>query len=187
MALVGFNPQFHTGAATLYLKVEPRRPYDELHAEAERLRWLPGRLPVPALCYTGADDLHSYQLTVAVPGVDATDDGLRAEPAQLVKVLAERLRRIHGQSIAGCPFDQRLDAELARATANVVIEGWALSGFIDLGRCGVADRYHDLAQAERSVRRNLGARWVGPFFAAYGIGTPNAVKLHYYQLLDELF
>jgi aminoglycoside 3'-phosphotransferase II len=28
---------------------------------------------------------------------------------------------------------------------NVVIADWALSGFIDLGRCGVADRYHDLA------------------------------------------
>jgi aminoglycoside phosphotransferase len=41
---------------------------------------------------------------------------------------------------------------------NVVIKGWALSGFIDLGRCGVADRYHDLAQAARSVRRNLGGR-----------------------------
>jgi aminoglycoside phosphotransferase len=25
---------------------------------------------------------------------------------------------------------------------NVLLDGWALSGFIDLGRCGVAGRYH---------------------------------------------
>ena len=36
---------------------------------------------------------------------------------------------------------------------NVVVKDWSLSGFIDLARCGVADRYHDLAQAARSVRR----------------------------------
>ncbi len=41
---------------------------------------------------------------------------------------------------------------------NVVIKGWAPSGCIDLGRCGGADRSHDMAQAARSVRRNLGER-----------------------------
>jgi kanamycin kinase len=70
---------------------------------------------------------------------------------------------------------------------NVVVKDWSLSGFIDLGRCGVADRYHDLAQVARSVRRNLGERWVAPFLAAYGMDEPDGAKLRYYQLLDELF
>lgn len=190
---------------------------------------------MPTLLYAGADKGHSYQLIEALPGVDATDDRLRAEPARLVRLLAESLLLIHGQPVAGCPFDQRLGAELARAAANVaagavdaddfdeeragrspaslldelhatrpadedlvlihgdyclpnvVFDGWALSGFIDLGRCGVADRYHDLAQAARSVVRNLGERWVGPFFAAYGIDEPDEAKLRFYQLLDEFF
>lgn len=60
-------------------------------------------------------------------------------------------------------------------------------GFIDLGRCGVVDRYGDLAQAIRSVRRKLGERRVRPFFAAYGIGELDEAKLRYYQLLDERF
>jgi aminoglycoside 3'-phosphotransferase II len=223
------------GAETRYLKVEPRRPHDELHGEAERLRWLQGRLPVPVLRYAGVDEHQSYLLTSEVPGTDATDERWLSDPARLVALLAAGLLLFHRQSITGCPFDQRLDAELARAAANVaagivdaddfdaehagrspaallaellatrppaedlvlthgdyclpnvVIKDWALSGCIDLGRCGVADRYHDLAQAARSVRRNLGARWVAPFFAAYGLSAPDAAKLRYYQLLDECF
>jgi kanamycin kinase/aminoglycoside 3'-phosphotransferase-2 len=227
--------RLRSGAATHYLKVEPLRLEDEPHAEAARLRWLRGLLPVPALRYADDDGRQRYMLTAEVPGSDATDERWLAEPARLVALLAEGLRRIHRQPIAGCPFDQRLDAELARAAdnlasgavdvedfdaerigrspasllaelhatrphdedlvlthgdyclPNVIIAGWALSGFIDLGRCGVADRYHDLAQATRSVRRNLGARWAEPFLAAYGIERPDEAKLRYYQLLDEFF
>jgi aminoglycoside 3'-phosphotransferase II len=223
------------GAETRYLKVEPCRPHDEPHGEAERLRWLQGRLPVPALHYAHTDERQRYLLTSEIPGTDATDARWLADPARLVALLAEGLRHIHRQPVADCPFDQRLAAELARAAANVaagtvdaddfdaeragrspaallaelqatrppaedlvlihgdyclpnvVIKDWALSGFIDLGRCGVADRYHDLAQAARSVRRNLGVRWVAPFFAAYGIREPDEAQLRYYQLLDELF
>jgi kanamycin kinase/aminoglycoside 3'-phosphotransferase-2 len=227
--------RLRVGTETHYLKVEPRRPWGELHAEAERLRWLQGRLPVPTLLYAGADERQSYLLTTEVLGADATDERWLADPARLVVLLAEGLQLIHRLPVIGCPFDQRLDGELARAAArvavgavdaddfdeeragrapaslldelhaarpadedlvlihgdycfpNVVIKDWALSGFIDLGRCGVADRYHDLAQAARSVRRNLGDGWVAPFFAAYGIGAPDEAKLRYYQLLDELF
>jgi aminoglycoside phosphotransferase len=223
------------GGATRYLKVERLRLEDEPQAEAERLRWLRGRLPAPELLYASDDGLRSYLLTAELPGADATDDRWLADPARLVGLLAAGLRLIHGQPIEGCPFDQGLDAELAQAAANVaaravdadgfdaeragrspasllaellatrppaedlvlihgdyclpnvVIAEWRLSGFIDLGRCGVADRYHDLAQAARSVRRNLGGRWVEPFFAAYGIAQPDEERLRYYQLLDELF
>lgn len=223
------------GAEARYLKVEPRRTHGDAHAEAERLRWLQGRLPVPALRYAHTDERRSYLLTSEFPGADASDERWLGDPARLVALLAEGLRLFHRQPVAGCPFDQRLDAELARAAAsvaagmvdaddfdeeragrapaslldelratrppdedlvlihgdycfpNVVIEGWALSGFIDLGRCGVADRYHDLAQAARGVRRSLGERWVAPLFAAYGIGAPDEARLRYYQLLDELF
>lgn len=61
---------------TRYIKVEPRRPHSELHAEAKRLRWLQGRLPVPALRYAGADERQSYLLTAEMPGADASDERL---------------------------------------------------------------------------------------------------------------
>jgi aminoglycoside phosphotransferase len=227
--------RLRAGTLTWYLKVEPHRPHAEPQAEAARVRWLQGRLPVPALRYAAADERHHYLLMTALPGADATAAQWRADPARLVALLAASLQIIHRQPITGCPFDLRLDAELARAAANlaagavdaedfdaerlgrspesllaelhatrpcdedlvfihgdyclpnVVIDAWALSGFIDLGRCGVADRYHDLAQAARSIARNLGAAWVAPFFTAYGIRQPDVAKLHYYQLLDEFF
>ncbi len=60
-----------------------------------------------------------------------------------------------------------------------------LTGFIDWGRGGVADRYQDLAIAARSIAHNWGAQWVPAFFAHYGT-VPDATKIAYYQLLDEL-
>lgn len=70
---------------------------------------------------------------------------------------------------------------------NVMIDEWQISSFIDLGRAGVSDRYHDLAQAVRSVRRNLGAEWVQRFLSEYGIHEPDERKLTFYTLLDEFF
>jgi aminoglycoside phosphotransferase len=74
---------------------------------------------VPALRYAGADERQSYLLTAELPGTDATDKRWLADPARLVALLAESLRLFHRQPVAGCPFDQRLDAELARAAANI--------------------------------------------------------------------
>jgi aminoglycoside phosphotransferase len=65
-------------------------------------------------------------------------------------------------------------------------ESLAVTGFIDWGRSGIADRYQDLALAARSIIRNVGPRWVGHFFEAYGIQHINSQKVRFYQLLDEM-
>lgn len=71
---------------------------------------------------------------------------------------------------------------------NVIIDGEMriLSGFIDWGRAGIADRYTDLALAARSIDYNFGAEWIPMFFEAYGI-DPDPAKRAFYQLLDEFF
>ncbi|HLJ81410.1 MAG TPA: APH(3') family aminoglycoside O-phosphotransferase, partial [Ktedonobacterales bacterium] len=63
----------------------------------------------------------------------------------------------------------------------------AISGFIDLGRAGVADRYQDLALAARSLAYNFGPGWEPLLWQAYGLTSVDAAKREYYVLLDELF
>lgn len=70
---------------------------------------------------------------------------------------------------------------------NILVEGNRVSGFVDLGRAGVGDRYRDLALAQRSLIRNCGEAWVPLFFAEYGLPQPDQAKLTFYQLLDEFY
>jgi aminoglycoside 3'-phosphotransferase-2 len=69
---------------------------------------------------------------------------------------------------------------------NFMIDRGAFAGFVDCGRLGRADRWQDLALAARSITQNLGADFVAPFFAAYGVER-DAVKAYFYRLLDEFF
>jgi aminoglycoside phosphotransferase len=62
-----------------------------------------------------------------------------------------------------------------------------LSGFIDWGGAGISDRYLDLALAARSITFNLGAAWVSPFFAAYGLAEFDPARIAFFQTLDEFF
>jgi aminoglycoside phosphotransferase len=70
---------------------------------------------------------------------------------------------------------------------NILIEGGRLSGFVDWGRAGIADRYQDLALAARSLAHNHGADWVPLLFQEYGIPQPDASRVEFYKLLDEFF
>ena len=77
---------------------------------------------------------------------------------------------------------------------NVFFENNDVSGYLDLGYCGVADKWQDIALAVRSMHHNLqdiGKEEEYPllyniFFEELGI-EPDEVKIRYYILLDELF
>jgi aminoglycoside phosphotransferase len=69
----------------------------------------------------------------------------------------------------------------------VIIAHEAVSGFVDWGRAGIADRYQDLALCARSIAANLGPEWVTAFFEHYGLTIIDQRKLSFYELLDEFF
>ncbi len=78
---------------------------------------------------------------------------------------------------------------------NIFFDGDVFSGYIDLDRCGVADKWCDIALCCRSLRNNCNGSYGGPcyqgmdegvLFQALGI-APDEEKLRYYILLDELF
>lgn len=70
---------------------------------------------------------------------------------------------------------------------NIIILGADISGFIDLHRAGIADRYKDLALAVRNIKRYSGPDLEPYFFSEYGILNPDGEKIEYYRLLDEFF
>ncbi|WP_035812568.1 APH(3') family aminoglycoside O-phosphotransferase [Jiangella gansuensis] len=71
---------------------------------------------------------------------------------------------------------------------NVLVEPetCTVTGVIDAGRLGVADRWLDLAIVTRSLESNHGADSATRFLECYGI-APDPAKQAYYRLLDEFF
>ncbi|MGM0877843.1 MAG: APH(3') family aminoglycoside O-phosphotransferase [Bacillota bacterium] len=70
---------------------------------------------------------------------------------------------------------------------NIIIDKGKVSGFIDLGRAGVSDRYQDLALAIRSITYNFGKEYIPFFLKEYGVKELDESKIFYYQLMDEFF
>lgn len=68
---------------------------------------------------------------------------------------------------------------------NVMVTDGAVTGFLDLGRLGLADRWWDLAVGSWSISWNLGPGWEDLFFSAYGIPRDDR-RLAFYRLLYDL-
>ena len=83
--------------------------------------------------------------------------------------------------------EQRVVAHGDYSMPNVLFdEHLRVTGYVDVGRCGVADAHQDLAIGSRSLARNLGDAHVPTFFRAYG-ADPDPELIAYYRGLDELF
>jgi len=60
------------------------------------------------------------------------------------------------------------------------------SGYIDVGECGIADKWFDLAICEKSIKRNYGEEYISKFYAELNI-IPDRQKIDYYLLMMELY
>ena len=70
---------------------------------------------------------------------------------------------------------------------NILVNNGKISGIIDLGRSGKADKWYDIAFCVRSIREDIGEeKYVKLFFDLLSI-EPDWEKIKYYILLDELF
>jgi aminoglycoside phosphotransferase len=78
---------------------------------------------------------------------------------------------------------------------NVFGEDEDISGYIDLGRTGLADKWCDIALCYRSLRDNYSGKYKSTFCSDYDdlllfrelCIEPDWEKIRYYILLDELF
>ncbi len=218
----------------LYVKAAPVSWFPRLTAEAAKLSWARAHLPVPEVVDAGTDGGVDWIVTRSLPGFDATNPALAAEPERLVPLLAEGLRRFHEAPVESCPFDFRLEVAMdqirARAAAghvlpprdfhtdhrhlslegaldrleelrpasedtvvchgdycppNILIDGWRVRGFLDLGEIGVADRWWDLAVGTWSATWNYGPGWEELFLRTYGVERDES-RIEFYRLLYDL-
>ncbi len=70
---------------------------------------------------------------------------------------------------------------------HVLLLDGELTGFVDWGHAGIADRYRDIALALRSLETNTGEDLEDMFFEAYGLSSRDADRIEYYKLLDEFW
>jgi kanamycin kinase len=100
---------------TRFLKLARAGCFPMPEDEASRMRWAYDFLPVPDVIEQDSSGSLSWLITEALPGRDATDPALTADPQRLVAILAAGLRAFHEAPVEACPFDFRLDAALAQA------------------------------------------------------------------------
>lgn len=78
---------------------------------------------------------------------------------------------------------------------NIFLSGERVSGFLDLGKTGIADKWQDIALCYRSLLHNFDGRYTGKSYKGFTADMlfekleiePNWDKINYYILLDELF
>lgn len=70
---------------------------------------------------------------------------------------------------------------------NVFFNEGNVTGFIDLGRAGMADKWQDIALCVRSLQYNLQNNKYTDLLFKYLEIEPDYEKIKYYILLDELF
>jgi streptomycin 3"-kinase len=111
-----------------------------------------------------------------------TDEWRAVEPASLLdRVIAERpyVEQAAVDDLVVCHGDACLP--------NVFFDPSTLevTGLIDVGRLGVADRYSDLALTTIQLHDEWSAD-PSPFLVVYGLPTPDQRRLEFYRLLDPL-
>jgi aminoglycoside phosphotransferase len=94
-------------------------------------------------------------------------------------------------AIAGRPdsadsAEDRVVTQGAPLLRETLVEHGQVVGYTDWSRLAVAHRYHDIAIITRDLAASVSPHALGPFAAAYGLDTPDLVKLDFFVLLVEL-
>ena len=71
---------------------------------------------------------------------------------------------------------------------NIIFQDGLISGVVDLGRAGIADRYQDIGLFIRSFKSNIAEPNLQLFLSSYGlIDKFSGHKASFYRKLDEFF
>lgn len=101
---------------------------------------------------------------------------------------------LYAYLLANLPEEEKILIHGDYCLPNIFFMNGEISGYLDLGFCGIGDKWQDIALAVRSMKHNLVETGKGDdypaayriFFEELGI-APDEEKMRYYILLDELF
>lgn len=190
-----------------FVKYGAPSPGFDIPATVARMEWLSQYATVPLVLGYGADGSQHWLHTLGIEGEAAIHPMFQDDPAATVAELGRALRRFHDDvPVDDCPWRSGLDTWLARAqlreqfrrrqpTEDLVVchgdacnPNWILNaqrecvGIIDVGACGVADRWADLTPALGSLHFNFPEpeHMEQVFLDAYGIDR-DETKLRFYR------
>lgn len=179
---------------TVYAKWSER----DLIDEAERLSWLSGRFPAPAMADYVAHEDGSLVVTLAIDASSAVSERWKQDPDAAARAFGEGLARLHSLDPADCLFgppewvgDQDDVDEVviihgdACAPNTLLDDEGRFAGIVDLGDLGVAERWADLAIASWSLEWDYGPGHEAAFWEAYGEEPDEERIAHYRRLWDD--
>jgi len=109
----------------LYLKIAARLSGNSLMPEKLKLEWLKNQLFVSKVILFAEDENTDYLLLSEISGVDASDDSLNENAANVIEQLAKGLKIVHSLPIESCPFNARLNYKIELAKERM------LKGLVD--------------------------------------------------------
>lgn len=136
------------GRVEAYAKLGGPSLVEALADEAERLRWLEGRVDAARVLTNGHDEARAWLVTAALPGLPASS---AADPGRAVPRMAQALRALHALPVASCPFDARLATLVPRARAQ------AEAGLVDEADFDPERRGWTAAAVLRELERTIPA------------------------------
>ncbi len=149
---------------------------------------------------------------MTVDGVGGPSPRFADRVAETIRALGAALRHFHDAlPLEACPFTWSASERLARLAPTIanrfppvpeldpvvchgdacnpnfhLFDDLSVAGYVDLARCGVGDRWADLAPAAMSVGWNFGDGLQHLLLEGYGVGRDipmDAVKLDWYSRL----
>jgi aminoglycoside phosphotransferase len=174
------------GSVVAYLKTGA----GDLAGERDRLVWLGERIAAAQVLGFTAEAGEAWLLTAPLHGADLSRPEHTPEPHRLVHLLAAALHQLHSLPPEECPFSGHGGGDAVvhgdACLPNVVFDGTAFAGFLDVGELGVGAREIDLAAAVWSLDHNLGPGFGGEFLRRYGWADDEAtverLRLSYEQM-----
>ena len=198
------------GPRRRFVKWRPRDTGLDLSPEVQRLEWAGQHISVPRVLSVGEDQEGRWFVSTPLAGESAVSPRWQREPEAAVVTIGRGLRLMHDSlPVVSCPFSWSVQVRLAEISDETVTESLAqappvdrlvvchgdacapntilrddgqLSGHVDLGSLGVADRWADLAVATMATTWNYGPGWEDRLLDAYGI-APDPLRTEYYRTL----